>query len=172
MSDDEYEILPHEEIEHLRKEVHELKQNPLKGFGKSHDLIESIDRLSISIDRLLRLFETADKALYNEYHKGYHEQSDHLNRIEEQNKKIAKGLVALSKIEQHDEELDEETLGMVKKQQKFSAKPLPSMSPPKMPPSSLPPIQESTTPKPLPRTDVPLEPPPPKPAPKKGLFGK
>ena len=90
----EYELLPHEELERLRKEVETLKKDPLSGMGSSKSLIEGMDNLSKSINNILHLFSQVQNDLVREYDGSRPQEK--LNRILEQNEKIAKALIAIA----------------------------------------------------------------------------
>jgi len=92
MEDEEYEILPHERVEHLRKEVEKLKSNPFIESNSSEKLLSSIDKLTKSINRLEDLFQSINNVLLDEYRKG-DGPDQKLDKILEQNKQIAEALV-------------------------------------------------------------------------------
>lgn len=61
--EDDYDILPHKQIEELQKEAERLKELPF-GKGKTgKDLAASIDTLNTSINKLIEVFENATEAL-------------------------------------------------------------------------------------------------------------
>jgi chromosome segregation ATPase len=96
MMDDEYEILPHNEVLKLRKELDEIKKHP----GEVQ--VSTLDTVNRNLTELLSLFKEAAENIELEGR----EKSDiqeHLGPINEkleevldQNKKIAEGVVALS----------------------------------------------------------------------------
>ncbi|PIN80462.1 hypothetical protein COV13_03490 [Candidatus Woesearchaeota archaeon CG10_big_fil_rev_8_21_14_0_10_32_9] len=92
MEDEEYEILPHERVEHLRKEVEKLKSNPFIESNSSEKLLSSIDKLTKSINRLEDLFQSINNVLLDEYRKG-DGPDQKLDKILDQNKQIAEALV-------------------------------------------------------------------------------
>ena len=81
-----------EDIDRLRQELSSLK--PLD--SQPQTLLESINRLQATMDKLLVLFENANKEIYEEYHTGMHDNSEKINTLIEQNEKIARGMVALA----------------------------------------------------------------------------
>lgn len=92
MEDEEYEILPHEQVEHLRKEVDKLKSNPFIKSNSSENLLTAIERLTKSINRLEDLFQSINNVLLDEYRKG-DGPDQKLDKLMEQNKQIAEALV-------------------------------------------------------------------------------
>jgi hypothetical protein len=89
---DDYEILPHQELEYLRKEVERLKGNPAAMQG-SHDLAESMNALTGTINRLLNVLESANDDMLRDYEDN--RTVKHMQKLEEQNRKIAEAVVAL-----------------------------------------------------------------------------
>lgn len=91
-----YEILPHEELEYLRREVERLKRNPLGDTHASADLLDSMRELNANVKRLVEIFQSAN----DEMTRAFHENSvqEQLRKLREENAKIAKGIVALSKM--------------------------------------------------------------------------
>ncbi|MFH1173548.1 MAG: hypothetical protein V1725_00250 [archaeon] len=166
---DEYELLPHEELEKLRKELDSFKKDPLGGMGSSKTLIEAMDNLSRSMNNLLNLLNQTQNDLIKEY-EGQKPQ-EKLSRILDQNEKMARALVAIA--------------DMVKNQQ---APPMPQMSQPQMqrmmprqmappmrtfPPPDMPPPPPSPNLPPLPPPGPPpqLGAPPLPPEPKRRFLG-
>ena len=49
MSAEEYELLPHEELQKLREEVEELKRNPMGNVQESEDLKTAMAKLTKAI---------------------------------------------------------------------------------------------------------------------------
>ncbi|HLD05613.1 MAG TPA: hypothetical protein VJG90_07875 [Candidatus Nanoarchaeia archaeon] len=92
MKDEEYELLPHHEIVRLREEVDRLKANPVS--SEAANLVASMNKLNESIQRLIRIFEVAEKELSQEYK--HSKTEDKLGRIVYQNKEIAKGIIAVA----------------------------------------------------------------------------
>jgi len=101
MADDDYDLLPHKQINELRGLVQDLKNKVDKASPK--ELIDSMDSLTKSIDSLMALFkQAADEMKYEEKegilsggseHKAI---NDKLDKIIEQNKIIADGMIAVS----------------------------------------------------------------------------
>ncbi len=92
MEDEEYEILPHERVEYLRKEVDRLKNNPLIKSSSPDKLVEAIEKLTKSINRLEDLFQSINNVLLDEYKKG-DGPDQKLDKLMEQNQKIAEALL-------------------------------------------------------------------------------
>lgn len=91
---DDYELLPMQELEDLRREVHALKRNNLTEGDKAKILIEGIDRLTISINRLITILDDANKDIIDEYQQA--KPVETLHQLSEQNEMIAKALLSIS----------------------------------------------------------------------------
>ena len=86
---DEYEILPHKKIEELRSKLEQLKR--AKGIPNQIELNDTIDELNENIKHLISIFKKASEALP--------EEEKLLGKVEklfEQNKQIAQGIVAVA----------------------------------------------------------------------------
>lgn len=106
MEDDDYELLPHNEIEHLRKEVATMKRNSSskndsKGdskndskIGVANDLSESIEKLNYSINKLLSILQDAQDDIVEEYQNS--KPVEKLNQLLEQNETIARALISIN----------------------------------------------------------------------------
>ncbi len=95
-TDEEYELLPHEEVEELRRDVNRLKKNPF-GEGKdSQDLIASINDLRHAIETLHALFAQTDQEMVQEYRAT--SIKDHFRIISQQNEHIAEGIVSVANL--------------------------------------------------------------------------
>jgi hypothetical protein len=108
MADEEYEILPHEEIEHLRREVEKLKKSPYGETGKGQTLLDSMERLTNSINRLVKLLEEVEEEVIEEYEKNK-PPAHQMNKLLDQNEKIAQGIVTLADMMKKKEEPVEQT---------------------------------------------------------------
>jgi len=104
---DDYELLPTDEIEHLRREIDKLKGKP---FGADTDtLMGSIRQLQRSIDALVKVFAEANEIITEDK---FVAPKDEVNpvektaitRLELQNEKIAKGMVNLANMMREQEE--------------------------------------------------------------------
>jgi hypothetical protein len=91
---DDYELTPSRELDDLRREVSSLKKNSLTDGDKAKVLIESMDRLTISINRLITILDDAQKDIIDEYQES--KPVEKLNQILEQNETIAKALISMS----------------------------------------------------------------------------
>ncbi|OGM02949.1 hypothetical protein A3K72_01765 [Candidatus Woesearchaeota archaeon RBG_13_36_6] len=94
MAEDDYDLMPHKEIEKLRSEIQELrkelaqrqapksitKETPKKEADvvTKQDISPSIEKLSKSIDSLLELFKLAGEDIKAEEH---HQPDNHLNNM-------------------------------------------------------------------------------------------
>lgn len=100
--DEEYELVPHKVVSELKKEVEELKQNPLGSTSGGHDLQGSMNALAHSINDLLTLFKDATDQMRMEekdsqiFSKRLDPMLEKLDTIIEQNHKIAKGILAVA----------------------------------------------------------------------------
>ena len=101
MADDDYDLLPHRQINELRGLVQELKNKVDRASPK--ELIDSMESLTKSIDSLMNLFkQAADEMRYEEKEEILSGGSEHkainekLDGVLEQNKIIADGMVAVS----------------------------------------------------------------------------
>lgn len=90
---DDYELMPRTELDDLRREVSSLKKNSMSEGDKARVLIESMDRLTISINRLITILDDAQKDIIEEYQQA--KPAEKLNQILEQNDTIARALVAM-----------------------------------------------------------------------------
>ena len=194
----DYEIVPEKEFDALRNDVDKIKKDPISNSPQGKELKESIDKLNDSITKLLTLFKNTAETLKAEEQESQVMTTkivplfDKVQKLEEQNEKIAKGIVALA--EMFDELKAQKTSAPIipepKKEESsrnpYDFPPSPLSNKPlgieaniqqNMPssPSSFgndfsPFGSPSMGPQPLPRMDMP--PPPQMPPKKKGLFGR
>jgi len=94
--DDEYEIVNKEDIDDLRHEIKQLRENPFGDKSQGKTLLESMDRLTLSINKLLSLFEKTHEDLVEAYEENNPVET--MNEILDQNEKIAKGTLAVADI--------------------------------------------------------------------------
>ena len=100
--DEEYELVPHKIVSELKKEVQDLKQNPLGSSTSGHDLQGSMNSLAHSINDLVTLFKDATDQMRMEekdsqvLSKRMEPMLDKLDTIIDQNHKIAKGILAVA----------------------------------------------------------------------------
>ena len=96
MTDDEFELVSHEEIAELRREVEKIKKNPLGDTSSSINLLDSMNDLTRAINNILSIFENTEKELLNEYSKS---KSDYkIDKLLAQNKEIAQGIIHVAEI--------------------------------------------------------------------------
>lgn len=124
--DDSYEIMPYKEIVELKKQIAELQQKT--GDTSSKELLASMASLTKSMNNMLQLFSSAAEEMKLE-EKTESELSqkigpliEKVEKLEEQNKTIAEGLVAVA-------DMVKETKG--EKRPKEKPKPLPPKPPEK-----------------------------------------
>ena len=92
--DDEYEILPHEEIEYLRHEVDKLKANP---FGNQKDgatLLSEVQKLNHNLENLFKLLQDTNEDMIEFYKTNNVVEA--FKQVSSENQKIAKGILALA----------------------------------------------------------------------------
>jgi hypothetical protein len=90
---DDYELLPREELEQLRREIKSAKKDP-KEAAKLDDLIVSVDRLNHSINKLLTILEDAQQDIIQEYQDS--KPTEKLGQIIDQNETIAKAIITIN----------------------------------------------------------------------------
>lgn len=103
MAEEEYALVPQHEVEELKKELEEIRKNPLAGTASGNDLLSSVNKLNESINSMMDLFKEAGEHMgkegitatgtSDEKHKQI---LDKLDAVIDQNKKIAKGIVAIA----------------------------------------------------------------------------
>jgi hypothetical protein len=92
--DDDYELLPRQEIENLKKELERLKKHPLGDMKEGETLLEAINNLNTNIRRLVDLFTKAEAEMIKEY--GENSPAQALKSIQDQNEQLAEGLVSVA----------------------------------------------------------------------------
>jgi len=92
MADDDYDLLPHQEIEELKRQVQELKTRSDK--SSSQEIVKSLDQLTRAMDSMLRLFTEASQEVKGD-DKEHEQIAEKLDEVMEQNKTIAEGMVAV-----------------------------------------------------------------------------
>ena len=108
MDSEQYEILPHEELEALRKEVEFLKQNPLGETKQADGLKASIDQLTESIHALMNLLSNVNKDMTADYENMTVE--SHFSHLSQQNQTIAQGILSVAELVKKHHKEDKETL--------------------------------------------------------------
>ncbi len=96
MPDHTYSV-SHEELERLRRQIGSLKGQPLE-VKHTATLIESMDRLHEALSRLIVIFESANRDMADDAARGIHDEHSKLDRILDQNEKIARAVVQLADI--------------------------------------------------------------------------
>ncbi|MBN1385631.1 hypothetical protein JW968_01495 [Candidatus Woesearchaeota archaeon] len=100
--DEDYDLVPHEEIIKLRKEVEELKKNPLAGTDSGKKLMGSINDLTLSLNAMMNLFKQASDEMKIEEResqivaKKIEPLYDKLDELMGTNEKIAKGILTMA----------------------------------------------------------------------------
>ncbi|MBN2423152.1 hypothetical protein JXB41_08065 [Candidatus Woesearchaeota archaeon] len=160
MKDDDYELLPHEEIDRLKHEIERLKKSP---GPDSAALVNSMDSLSQSMNSLLGLFrQAADEMKLDEHDSVMLADKitpliEKIDKVLEQNEKIARGIVAIADMI---EDMQSRPRGSP------SSQPAPSYNrftqaqynpPQPRAPSPMPPRYPEAQPKPLPSMPAPQE---------------
>jgi len=174
---EDYDLLPHEEVTRLRREVEDIKANPFGSSKEGKELLKAMNRLSESMDHLTGLFQEAAEQMKLEEREAelIGQKLDPLfgqmSELIDQNKKIAKGIIAVA-----DMVHDTKSAPRPSPMPRVRVEPTPMGGPPPGPPpmsSSPPPMSGAPSmPPPMPTSGMPpgrMPPPPGKPK-KKGLF--
>jgi hypothetical protein len=93
--DDEYEILPRQEIETLKKELERLRKNPFGETKEGENILDAINNLNNNIRRLIDIFTKAGADLEKDYG-DVNGPIGALNDIKDQNEQIAQGVLAVA----------------------------------------------------------------------------
>lgn len=93
---DDYEILPHGELEQMRGDIKQIKENPFGQTETGQTMLDAMNNLSTSINRLLSVLESANDEIVRDYEEN--KTSDRMDMIIEQNTKLAEGMVALGEL--------------------------------------------------------------------------
>ena len=102
MADEDYDLMPHEEVIRLRREVDEIKQHPFGSSKEGKELLDAISRLSSSMDHLTGLFQEAAEQMKLEERETEMIGSkldplfNKMDDLIDQNSKIAKGIIAVA----------------------------------------------------------------------------
>lgn len=96
MADDDYELLPHKELELLRAEVERLKRNPLGEGTTQQSLMDALTSLNANVAKLTSILQGANDDML----KAYQDTSaqDELRKVRAENAKIAHGIVAVAQL--------------------------------------------------------------------------
>jgi len=93
-NDEEYELLPHEELEKLRQEVAAIKSNPIHGTRQAASLQNSVEELTQAVNNLITLFSNTNDQLIHDFRRT--SVTEHFKLISEQNEQIAQGILTLA----------------------------------------------------------------------------
>lgn len=91
---DDYELTSSRELDELRHDVSSLKKNSMVEGDKARMLIESMDRLTIAINRFVTILNDAQKDIIDEYQDS--KPTEKLNQLLEQSETIAKVLLSMN----------------------------------------------------------------------------
>lgn len=168
MDQDNYELMPLDEIKRLKDEISELKKE--KHYAPSFVVAKSLDRLANSLEGLFKIFEVAatDIEQDNTSKLSFEEKISpiiaKLEMLESQNKDIAEGMLALADIvKKLDEKRSSKDVVPYGMPPRPMSRPSPQPSMPSMPdmdddldmpspsPRGLPPINPGDIPPPMPR---------------------
>jgi len=101
--DSDYELLPHEELEELRREVSSIKKDPLGKKYDSADLIASIHRLTETINNMNGIFTATNQEMMAEFQT--HSIQNNFKILSSQNEEIARGILSVAQIVQSQTDL-------------------------------------------------------------------
>lgn len=197
----DYEIVPEKDFDSLKSDIEKIKKDPIGNTSEGKALKESIDKLNDSINNMMNLFKMTAESLKAEDQENQTMTTkivplfEKVERLAEQNEKIAKGIVALAEMFEDLKSKQTQTSNSdVKKDfppknpYEFNPSPIqqqnrgynsPQMQSPNMQNQMAPPsFDDFSSPfgppsqgaQPLPRLDMP--PPPQTPPKKRGLFGR
>ncbi len=93
---DDYEILPHGELEQMRGDIKQIKENPFGQTETGQTMLDAMNNLTTSINKLLSVLESANDEIVRDYEEN--KSSDRMNMIIEQNTKLAEGMVAIGEL--------------------------------------------------------------------------
>ncbi len=91
--DGEYELLPHEKVEQLKKEVEKYKNNPFVKDKMGENLYKAIRELTRSMNQLTSVFREVKQEIIQEHEDG-RGPDEKIDRVLNQNKTIAEALVS------------------------------------------------------------------------------
>lgn len=97
MAEEEYDLVPHSEVEKLKKQFQDLKEHPYGETESGRKLMSGIDELSRSIEGLMDLLKDAAEQMSERPEEGSQKEvMDKLDELIDENKKIAKGVLAVA----------------------------------------------------------------------------
>ncbi|MDO8642710.1 MAG: hypothetical protein Q7R76_03940 [Candidatus Woesearchaeota archaeon] len=100
--EEDYDIVPHKRLIELEQKVDQIKQNPFASVPSGKELVESMRALNRNLTDLTGLFKTAADDIQTEQHDVTVVQqqmgpvAEKLDMLLEQNKKIARGIIAIA----------------------------------------------------------------------------
>ena len=152
--EEEYELLPHKEIEELKTELRRLKEFE---FAPAKKMQVSLVELNQKLDRLLAVFDEAMHAVRTEeggltFQEKMKPLVEKMNKILDQNASIAEGMVAIA-------DMGKELRDKIEGNEEEEAAPV---APPLVIPLPVPPPLFPRAPMPPPPRFPPLPPPPPR----------
>jgi len=133
MGDDDYEILPSKDIENLKSQLEAFRSGPTSAARSS------MDNLNDSINKLLNVFKEAGESLKLEeeeqdlLEKEIAPMADKVDKLLEQNKRIAEGIVALADMINEVKDAMETLNDKIETLSKESKQPMPSLRPMQQP---------------------------------------
>ncbi len=92
--EEDYELIPKQEVENLKKEIDKLKKNPIGTTKQGENLLDSINILNSNIKKLIDIFTNAESDLLKQYENS--NPVEDIKHIKEQNDQIAQGLLAIA----------------------------------------------------------------------------
>lgn len=96
MEEDSYELVKHDELEELKREIEDIKSNPLGDKQKSKSLLASMNELTRAINTLNGILKETQKEVIDDYERN--SPSNNFKELKDQNEKIAKGILALADV--------------------------------------------------------------------------
>jgi hypothetical protein len=91
---DDYELVPRNQIDYLRREVELLKRNPFGDSKSSKDVLTALDALNQNISKLTVILETANDEIVRDYKDDTN--TKRIAHVLEQNEKLARGIVVIA----------------------------------------------------------------------------
>lgn len=97
-----YELMPHKKIKNIKKEIENLKKKAEKESFTSKNFMGSVNNLTQSIDSLMELFKEATESMHleeqaeEEVSKKIAPLLARMDDLEDQNRKIAQGIVTIA----------------------------------------------------------------------------
>jgi len=100
----DYEIVSQKDLDELRKEISAIKKNPYGDTARGKSLLDAMERLENSINKLVKILEDAQTDIIQEYQES--KPVEKLNQIMDQNETIARALLAINEeVKQTQEQL-------------------------------------------------------------------